>query len=217
VHAATAMASADRILVHEADRLALLFAPPFDAPHPDPGYVGAYPPGIRENGGQYTHAACWSVIAWAKLGEGDKAAALFALLNPINRTTTRGSVRRYKVEPYAIAADIYSQPPHVGRGGWTWYTGSSGWLYRAGLEAILGLKLEGDVLRIDPCVPRAWPGFSLRLRWRRAHYAITVENPQGSGHGVARITLDGVPLEGNGGSVALVDSPATHEVVVTLG
>jgi cyclic beta-1,2-glucan synthetase len=192
--AATAMASAQRMLVHEADRLALLFAPPFDAPHPDPGYVGAYPPGIRENGGQYTHAACWSVIAWAKLGEGDKAAALFALLNPINRTTTSGGVRRYKVEPYAIAADIYAQPPHVGRGGWTWYTGSSGWLYRAGLEAILGLKLEGETLRIDPChaagLARLLDPPALEARAATRSRSRT---PWQGGHGVARITLDGVP------------------------
>ncbi len=120
----------------------------------DPGYIKGYPPGIRENGGQYTHAATWSVIAFALLGQGDKAAELFSLLNPVNRTTTRADVHRYKVEPYVIAADIYSVAPHVGRGGWTWYTGSAGWMYRAGLEWILGFHVQGASLLLNPCIPQ---------------------------------------------------------------
>ncbi len=135
--------------------MALLFTPPFDKTPLDPGYIKGYPPGIRENGGQYTHAALWSVMAFAALGEGDKAAALFSLLNPINHARTRSDVHRYKVEPYVVAADVYAAAPHVGRGGWTWYTGSAGWMQRAGVESILGLRLEGDVLRLDPCIPKS--------------------------------------------------------------
>ena len=141
--AVQAMAALDRDLVHRGDRLALLFTPPFDKTALDPGYIKGYPPGIRENGGQYTHAAAWSIMGFAALGQGDKAAELFALVNPINHTSTRAGVLRYKVEPYVVAADVYSVAPHVGRGGWTWYTGSAGWLYRAGIEAILGLRIKG--------------------------------------------------------------------------
>ena len=126
------------------------------------GYIKGYPPGIRENGGQYTHAAAWSLIAFATLGQGDKAADLFSLLNPVNRSSTRSDAQRYKVEPYAVAADVYSVAPHLGRGGWTWYTGSAGWLYRAGIEAILGVRREGAFLLLAPCIPKAWPGFALR-------------------------------------------------------
>ena len=141
--AVRAMAALDRDLVHRGDRLALLFTPPFDKTAQEPGYIKGYPPGIRENGGQYTHAAAWSIMGFAALGQGDKAAELFALVNPINHTSTRAGVLRYKVEPYVVAADVYSVAPHVGRGGWTWYTGSAGWLYRAGIEAILGLRIKG--------------------------------------------------------------------------
>ena len=126
------MASLDRELIRRDDGLALLFAPPFDRTPLDPGYIKGYPPGVRENGGQYTHAATWSVMAFAALGDGDKAAELFAMLNPINHSRTRADAHRYKVEPYVVCADIYSTKPHVGRGGWTWYTGSAGWLQRAG-------------------------------------------------------------------------------------
>ena len=141
--AARAMAAVERELIRPQDRLALLFTPPFDKTPLDPGYIKGYPPGIRENGGQYTHAALWSVMAFAALGEGDKAAALFSLLNPINHARTRADVHRYKVEPYVVAADVYAAAPHVGRGGWTWYTGSAGWMQRAGVESILGLRLRG--------------------------------------------------------------------------
>ena len=137
------MAAVERELIRRDDGLALLFAPPFDKSALDPGYIKAYPPGVRENGGQYTHAALWSVMAFAALGDGDKAVALFSLLNPINHARTRTDVLRYKVEPYVVAADVYATPPHVGRGGWTWYTGSAGWMQRAGVESILGLRMRG--------------------------------------------------------------------------
>ena len=131
---ARAMAAVEEYLVRRNDGLVLLFTPPFDRGSLDPGYIKGYLPGVRENGGQYTHAALWSVLAFAALGDGDKAGELFALLNPINHASTRAGVHRYKVEPYVVAADIYAEPPHVGRGGWTWYTGSAGWMYRAGLS-----------------------------------------------------------------------------------
>ena len=156
----------------------------------DPGYIRAYPPGIRENGGQYTHAALWSVMAFAELGDGDKAAGLFSLLNPINHARTRADVHRYKVEPYVVAADVYARPPHAGRGGWTWYTGSAGWMQRVGLESILGLRLEGKTLHLDPCIPRAWPGFEIVLRHGSARYEIRVENPDGAERGIAFAAVD---------------------------
>ena len=155
--AAKAMSAVERELIRRDEGLALLFAPPFDKSAPDPGYIKGYPPGIRENGGQYTHAALWSVMAFAALGEGDKAADLFSLLNPINHARSRSDVLRYKVEPYVVAADIYASAPHIGRGGWTWYTGSAGWMQRAGIESILGLTIRGAALHLDPCIPKTWP------------------------------------------------------------
>jgi cyclic beta-1,2-glucan synthetase len=211
------MAAVDEHLIRPGDGLALLFTPPFDRTPLDPGYIKGYPPGIRENGGQYTHAAAWSVIAFAALGQGDKAAALFSLLNPINHAATRADVQRYKVEPYVVAADIYSIPPHVGRGGWTWYTGSAGWLYRAGIESILGLRLQGASLLLDPVIPTSWPRFELAFKYRSARYDITVENPQRVSRGVSSATLDGNALPSGAARVPLVDDGATHSVRVILG
>lgn len=166
--AALAMASVDRHLIRSGPGIALLFTPPFDnaAPGfgPDPGYIAGYPPGLRENGGQYSHAAMWAVLAKAKLGDGGGAARLFAMLNPINHALTPEDAQRYKVEPYVVAADVYSVSPHEGRGGWTWYTGSAAWMYRAAIEGILGIRREVDYVRIDPCLPADWPGFSARVR-----------------------------------------------------
>jgi cyclic beta-1,2-glucan synthetase len=211
------MAAVDEHLVRRGDGLLVLFTPPFDHSPREPGYIKGYPPGIRENGGQYTHAALWSVMAFAMLGDGDKAGELFSLLNPIQHASTRAAVHRYKVEPYVACADIYSEPPHVGRGGWTWYTGSAAWMYRAGLEGILGFRLQGDVLVVDPCVPRAWPGFEIAFRYRSAHYEIAVENPLGVSRGVARLELDGVAIPRADGSLRLSDDGATHRVRVVLG
>ena len=199
------------------NRLARLFTPPFDNTPLDPGYIKGYPPGIRENGGQYTHAAIWSVIAFARLGDGDKAASLFALLNPISHGATRADIRRYKVEPYVIAADVYSVAPQVGRGGWTWYTGSAAWMYRAGLESILGFRLRGSALEIDPCVPTRWRGFEISFRYRSARYEIFVSNPLGVSRGVVRKVLDGVVLDAGLKAVPLVDDGATHELRIVLG
>jgi cyclic beta-1,2-glucan synthetase len=211
-----AMESLERRLIRRADRLVLLLSPPFDRTHFDPGYIKAYPRGIRENGGQYTHAAIWSMMAFAEMGDGDKAADLFGLLNPIHHASTRADVLKYKVEPYAVAADIYSEPPHVGRGGWTWYTGAAGWLHRAGLEWMLGLRKRGSALSIDPCIPRRWRGFEITWRHGRALYRITVENPNGVCRGVSRVSLDGVLLP-PGALVPLSDDGREHQVQVVLG
>jgi cyclic beta-1,2-glucan synthetase len=214
--AARAMASVDEHLVQRADGLIRLFTPPFDHPERDPGYVQGYLPGVRENGGQYTHAALWTVQAFARLGDGDKAVELFALLNPINHTSARSGVHRYKVEPYVVAGDVYAEPPHAGRGGWSWYTGSAGWMYRIGLEEILGFRVRGATLHLDPCIPRAWRGFEVRFRHHSARYEIAVENPDGATRGVSEVELDGTRLA-DAATVPLADDGATHRVRVVLG
>ncbi|MCZ6833966.1 MAG: glycosyltransferase 36 associated protein, partial [Acidobacteria bacterium] len=211
-----AMESVMEHLVQTDERLLLLFAPPFDKTPRDPGYIKGYVPGIRENGGQYTHAAVWSVMAFAALGEGDRAFDLFNLLSPIHHASNRAQVDRYKVEPYAVAADIYSQPPHVGRGGWTWYTGAAAWLYRAGLESILGFRKKGSTLKMDPCIPRHWKGFDITYQHGETVYRITVENPQSVCRGVSSITLDGVPLAA-GAAIPLSGSGGEHHVQVVMG
>jgi len=201
-------------LVREQDGTILLFDPPFDKGKLEPGYIKGYLPGVRENGGQYTHAATWVVLAAAELGLGTRASELFKLLNPVHHAGTPADAERYHVEPYVIAADVYGRPPHVGRGGWTWYTGSAGWFYRVGLEAILGFRRSGRSLQINPCIPSAWPGYTIVYRFETSTYSIRVENPHGVERGVATVTLDGItradlmiPLEADGG---------THEVVVRL-
>ena len=161
-----AMNSADHQLVSREAGLIKLFTPPFDKGTMNPGYIKGYVPGVRENGGQYTHAAVWMVMAFAELGEGDRAMELFNMLNPINHSANRAGVQRYKVEPYVMAADVYGRSPHVGRGGWTWYTGSSSWMYRAAVEAILGFDLKGRTLRIQPRIPRGWNGFEMTFKQR---------------------------------------------------
>ena len=215
--AARAMAALDQQLIRREDGLALLFAPPFDKTMHDPGYIKGYPPGVRENGGQYTHAATWSVMAFAALGEGDKAAELFSLLNPINHSRTPADAYRYKVEPYVACADIYSTAPHVGRGGWTWYTGSAGWLQRAGVESILGLRLRGAFLSVDPCIPKAWKKYEVTVKFRTARYSISVENPGGVSRGVAFAEVDGVEISERPLLVALLDDGGRHKVNVRLG
>jgi cyclic beta-1,2-glucan synthetase len=210
-----AMASVDERLIRRDDRLALLLAPPFDRMEPNPGYIRGYLPGVRENGGQYTHAALWNVLAFARLGDGDRAAELFSLLNPVNYTRTPERVARYRAEPYVVAADVYSVPPHTGRGGWTWYTGSAGWMYRVGIEAILGLTLRRGALHIDPCIPREWPGFEATFTPSRTPYHITVQNPAGVCRGVIRLELDGVDMTGQ--DVPVVDDGVVHRIVVVLG
>ncbi len=215
--ALTAMAALEEYLVRRDDGLLLLFTPPFDQTPLDPGYIKGYPPGIRENGGQYTHGALWSVLAFAMLGDGDKAGELFSLMNPINHASTRADVYRYKVEPYVACGDVYAEPAHIGRGGWTWYTGSAGWMYRVGLEWILGFRLRGSTLLIDPCVPKAWRNFQIAFRYHSARYDIAVENPHGVSRGVAHIELDGLPLAGAPAQIPLADDGVTHRVRAVLG
>jgi cyclic beta-1,2-glucan synthetase len=215
--AGVAMTAVDEQLILRNERLALILTPPFDHTQLDAGYIQGYPPGIRENGGQYTHAAVWSVIAFAMLGDGDKAAELYEMLNPITHASTSADIQRYKVEPYVMCADVYSEPNHVGRGGWTWYTGSAGWMYRAGLEWILGFRLRGTTLVIDPCVPKSWPGFTIEFKYRSAHYDIVVKNPNGVNHGVSRISLDGQALQTSNAPIPLADDGTSHKVEVVLG
>ena len=215
--ATKAMSAVERELIRRDDGLALLFAPPFDKTALDPGYIKGYPPGIRENGGQYTHAALWSVMAFAALGEGDKAADLFSLLNPINHARTRSDVHRYKVEPYVVAADIYASAPHIGRGGWTWYTGSAGWMQRAGVESILGLRIRGALLHLDPCIPKSWTTFEMTVRRQSARYEITVDNPAGVSRGVCFAEMDGVEIAARPLRLRIVDDGAVHRVRVRLG
>jgi cyclic beta-1,2-glucan synthetase len=213
--AAQAMESVEARLVRRDDGLILLFTPPFDKTARDPGYVKGYVPGIRENGGQYTHAALWAVWAFAQLDQGDRAEALFRLLNPIYHADSPERVNRYRVEPYVIAADVYGVAPHVGRGGWTWYTGSAAWMYRLGIEAILGLYREGQTLRIDPCIPRQWPGFDAIYRQDATYYEIHVENPDGVNRGITQVSLDGRALPDT--RVPLLGDGQRHRVVVQMG
>jgi cyclic beta-1,2-glucan synthetase len=188
------MASLEKHLIRESGQLALLFTPPFDKTPHNPGYIKGYPPGLRENGGQYSHAAMWAVLAFAQLGEGDKAFKLFSMLNPINHARTPEDAARYKVEPYVVAADVYSVAPHVGRGGWTWYTGAAGWMYRAGVEGILGIRREGEWLVIDPCIPTDWPGFEAGISTAKTHYDIRVKNASKQSRGITAALLDDKPL-----------------------
>jgi cyclic beta-1,2-glucan synthetase len=210
-----AMKSAEERLVRRDGRLILLFDPPFDDGPLQPGYVKGYVPGTRENGGQYTHAAAWLVLAAAEQGRGGDAHELFDLLNPIKHALKAEGVARYRVEPYVVAGDVYSREPHVGRGGWSWYTGSAAWLYRVGLEALLGFRKEADRLRISPRIPPDWRGYSLSYRHGSSVYHIAVENPHGVEAGVSRVLLDG--REAPHGEIHLADDGREHEVRVTLG
>jgi cyclic beta-1,2-glucan synthetase len=210
-----AMASTDRLLVREDAGLILLLTPPFDNMTPSPGYIQGYVPGVRENGGQYTHAALWTVLAHALLDDGDRAEKLFRMINPINHAADPEAIERYRVEPYVVAADVYSQDRHVGRGGWTWYTGSAGWMYRVGVEAILGVTLHRGALRIDPCIPRSWKEYEITYRTRTAEFRIKVENPDGISRGLRRVEVDGV--ETSDLLIPLADVTGMHEVRVILG
>ena len=214
--ATRAMAAVDRELVVRPAGVVRLLAPPFDKAPLDPGYIKGYVPGIRENGGQYTHASVWAVIAFAALGDGDKAGELFRMLNPISRASTRAGVQRYKVEPYVVAGDVYGEAPHLGRGGWTWYTGAAGWLYRAGVEWMLGFRLKGTAFTVDPCIPRNWPGYTLRFRYHSATYEIRVDNPSSVTRGVVMTEAEGKRFVGVA-NVPLVDDGAMHHVRILLG
>jgi cellobiose phosphorylase len=210
-----ALRSLEENLIREADDLILLFTPPFDKTTADVGYIKGYPPGVRENGGQYTHAATWVAMAFARQGDGDKAVRLLRMLNPVEHARDEKDCERYKVEPYVIPGDVYSLAGHVGRGGWTWYTGAAAWTYRVWLEEILGFQRRGDTLTIDPVIPKDWPGFRLRYRFHNTIYHIAVENPQQCSRGVTLVELDGVAAAEK--IVTLRDDALPHEVRVVLG
>jgi cyclic beta-1,2-glucan synthetase len=210
-----AMDSVRTHLVRRGAQVVLLLTPPFDRSAQAPGYIKGYPPGVRENGGQYTHAAAWIVMALARLGSGDEAAELFHMLNPVNHTRTGPDVARYQGEPYVVAGDVCARPEHPGRAGWTWYTGSAGWMYRAGLESILGLRRHGQTFELDPCIPTSWPEYEIAWRFGRTRYEISVTNPERRCRGVDTAQLDGVAVDPR--AIALVDDGGTHHVRVVLG
>jgi cellobiose phosphorylase len=218
--AAQAMQAFDRELVDRNLSVARLLDPPFDRSSPSPGYIQGYPPGIRENGGQYTHGVIWSIIAWCQLGHGGKAFELFHLMNPVAHTKTSKEVLRYVGEPYAMAADVYTASPHEGRAGWTWYTGAAGWMYQAGIEWILGLRREGERLYIRPCIPAEWPEYSVRYRYGKTYFAITVKNGKGSsGEHVQQTDKQAsefVKHEENGAYIDLFDDGQVHELEFTI-
>ncbi|MHC1697327.1 MAG: glycosyltransferase 36 associated protein [Geobacteraceae bacterium] len=210
-----ALEAAWRHLVREEEGLVLLFEPPFDKTMPSPGYIKGYPPGVRENGGQYTHAAIWMAMAMARKGDGERAVKILRMLNPIEHSRDSESAWKYGVEPYVIAADVYRLPGRIGQGGWSWYTGSAAWLYRAWIEEILGLQIRGELLWIRPVIPAAWEGFSLSYRHGDALYEIRVENPHGCESGVAWLEMDGrqVPDE----VIMLERNLVKHQVLVRMG
>ena len=209
-----AMHALEDYLVNREDGLIKLLTPPFDHGKSEPGYIKGYVPGVRENGGQYTHAAAWVIIAFAKLGEGDKALALYDLINPIHHTSSYRSYAKYKTEPYALAADVYAVSPNMGRGGWSWYTGAAGWLYRAGLESILGIRKEGEHLVIEPCIPASWQGYTVDYHYLGATYHISIRNPNRVQSGIVQIIVDGIETHG---AVLLQNDAATHIVDVLMG
>ena len=210
-----AMMAVEEQLVRDTDGLILLFTPPFDRGRLDPGYIKGYVPGIRENGGQYTHAATWVVLATALLGNGNRAAQLFDLINPVRHASSPEGVVRYKVEPYVVCANVYGVAPHTGRGGWAWYTGSAAWLYRVGLEAILGFRLQGKRLEFNPCVPPGWAGYEVTYRHRSATYHILVDNSAGLGRGIRGVSVDGRKVRDS--AIELVDDGIQHTIKITLG
>ena len=208
-----AMQAVNDRLVRRDHALIQLFDPPFDKSPLDPGYIKGYVPGVRENGGQYTHGAIWTVMAFAALGDRQRAWELLALINPLSHGSTPTGIATYKVEPYVVAADVYALVPHTGRGGWTWYTGSAGWMYRLIVEWLLGLRLDVDKLRFVSCLPEEWPSFKLHYRYRDTFYHITVKN--NGGHEAARVTLDGTDQPDK--TIHLVDDRREHVVKIELG
>jgi cellobiose phosphorylase len=215
--AAEAMASVNALLVSRPDRLVKLLTPPFDTAPVEPGYIKGYPPGVRENGGQYTHAAVWTAMAFAALGDHARAWELFGLMNPVSHGDTPEAIATYRVEPYVVAADIYAVTPHTGRGGWTWYTGSASWMYRLLVESLLGVEREGALLKLSPHPPRDWPSYTITYRYYDTTYRITVHHP---GHGVREagpirtMVVDGVPQADH--AIPLVDDHQQHLIEIEL-
>ena len=208
-----AMESVNKRLVRHEDSLVQLLDPPFDKSDLNPGYIKGYVPGVRENGGQYTHAAIWAAMAFSKLGDSKKAWEILRMINPINHARSPEEVARYKVEPYVIAADVYALSPHIGRGGWTWYTGSAGWMYRLIVESLLGLRLETDKLYIEPCIPSDWVSFKIHYRYRETIYRITITQLH-EGNTKLTIIVDGAECQDK--FIRLVDDRQEHLAEVKL-
>ncbi|KON82257.2 cyclic beta 1-2 glucan synthetase [Azoarcus sp. PA01] len=212
-----AMKAVDERLVRRDCALMQLLDPPFDKSPLDPGYIRGYVPGVRENGGQYTHAAIWAAMAWAALGECERAWELLTMINPVNHTLSAEGIATYKAEPYVVAADVYAVAPHVGRGGWSWYTGSAGWMYQLVVESLLGLRLAGATLHLAPCLPADWPGYTIRYRYRETVYHIAVSQTHGGGDaqsGVTSVTVDGVERPDR--TLPLIDDRQEHRVEVDV-
>jgi len=210
-----AMTSLENYLIKEEEGLILLLTPPFDEGDLNPGYIKGYVPGVRENGGQYTHAAVWVIFAYTKLGMGDKAWSLYHMINPVNHSRTSIETASYKVEPYVMAADVYAVSPHVGRGGWTWYTGAASWMYKAGVEEILGFKKQGANLSIDPCIPKEWTEYKINYRYEETFYKIHIKNPLGVNKGVKTVLVDG--KEKKDLTILLTNDGKEHQVEVIMG
>jgi len=208
-----AMDAVDQRLVHRESGLIQLLDPPFDKSDLNPGSIKGYVPGVRENGGQYTHAAIWAAMSFAALGDNDRAWQLFDMINPVNHSSSAEAAATYKVEPYVIAADVYALPPHIGRGGWTWYTGSAGWMYRLILESLLGLRLEVDKLHFTPCLPAEWTHFKLHYRYRETVYHITVTQTRDAEIATS-VTVDGVLRDDT--AIPLVDDRQEHTAEVRV-
>ena len=219
MRARQAMAMVDKRLVRRDAQLIQLLDPPFDKSDLEPGYIKGYVPGVRENGGQYTHAAIWAAMAFAMQGDKERAWELFSMLNPVNRGSQMEEIERYKVEPYVMSADIYAAEPHRGRGGWTWYTGAAGWMYRLTTETLLGLQLEVDHLRIAPCIPGHWDSYKIHYRFRETVYHIHIRRVAEKSNLVSRVSVDDVVIDGEGGAgrIPLVDDRQEHHVDVELG
>ncbi len=205
-----AMKSAERKLVRERDKLVALFTPPFDHSEPNPGYIMGYPPGLRENGGQYTHGSLWMALAWARMRQGGNAVRLLQLMSPIESSRTPEDSARYRGEPYVVTADVSTARGRVGQSGWTWYTGSASWMYRIWIEEVLGLQIRGDRLSVNPAIPDEWPGFEMAYRYRSARYEISVRKREGK----PAIELDGVLLADS--FVLLRDDGRTHRVAISI-
>ena len=208
------MESLENHLIDKENGIIKLLDPPFNKTKLEPGYIKSYLPGVRENGGQYTHAAIWAIIAYTKLGFGDKALEYYRMINPIEHSRTKETAIKYKVEPYTIAADIYGAESLAGRGGWTWYTGSSSWFYKAGIENILGLVIKNNRLRIEPCIPKEWKEYKIKYRYKNSIYNITVKNERGKNTGVDKFFLNGVEVEEK--EIALSDDGGIYEIEIKM-
>ena len=212
-----AMQAMDERLVRREHALIQLLDPPFDQTNLDPGYIKGYVPGVRENGGQYTHAAIWAAMAFAALGDSRRAWELTTMINPANHAKSQEAIATYKVEPYVVAADVYAVAPHIGRGGWTWYTGSAAWMYRLIVESLLGLRLEVDRLHVTPCLPAHWEAFKIHYRYRETVYHIAIAQfhaDDGGKRFSTRVTVDGVEQDGE--AIPLVDDHLEHTVEVRV-